>query len=371
VTLCRIGDTGPNGGRVFITPSTPGNASGLFFEAEVSSFSYNKAFGCGKKALPNTGAAIGDGLKNTAQIIHTCGWSSMVVEWSRRAALNDPNKAWFLPSSGELAEFHKNIAMLKGNNPFDFGNFWSSTVKGDKVVAATMDGSFFDRPRTAGWDFALVAAFKPDLSVAVIADAPRSYGVGDAGPGGGRVFITPTTPGNTTGMYFEVAPSNWSGTDLGDANVVNNKQVSWSCPAYHEVSLAGTQTAIGAGRANTKLINEKCASYTGPGLFAAREAANYRGGNRDDWFAPSKDEWRLILARIMDTAPGMMRPMANGGQALVQCTWTSSEAGPALGWGGNGSQLNDEVNSTNKSISTNCVLPVRMFLPNETMGPRG
>ena len=59
------------------------------------------------------------------------------------------------------------------------------------------------------------------------------------------------------------------------------------------------------------------------------------------------------------------------GQALVQCTWTSSEAGPALGWGGNGSQLNDEVNSTNKSISTNCVLPVRMFLPNETMGPRG
>jgi hypothetical protein len=32
------------------------------------------------------------------------------------------------------------------------------------------------------------------------------YEIGDTGPGGGKIFITPLTTGNTTGKYFEVAP---------------------------------------------------------------------------------------------------------------------------------------------------------------------
>lgn len=43
---------------------------------------------------------------------------------------------------------------------------------------------------------------------AIIA-APVSYDIGQTGPGGGRIFITPLTPGNHTGKYFEVAPKNW------------------------------------------------------------------------------------------------------------------------------------------------------------------
>lgn len=375
-TKCRIGDTGPSGGLVFITPSTPGNTSGLFFEAQVSSFSYNKVFGCGSTALPNTGAAIGDGLKNTAQILHTCGGSALVPDrfMSQKTAISDPSQAWFLPSSGELVEMNKHLNMLKGQNAFRYGEFWSSTASGDGFLAINLGGQLSPRSRNAGYDFALIAAFKPDLSVAVIADTVRTYAIGDIGPAGGRVFITPSTPGNTTGNYFEVAPSNWSGTELGDQMgpkfVVNNKQVAWSCPDFQSASLAGTLTAIGAGQANTKLINEKCASYSGAVMFATREAVNYRGGNRSDWFVPSKDELYRILIEIDKTTPNMIHRTPPPAYSIA-CAWSSSEASETVAWGGNQLQIANAINATLKSIGTNCVLPVRMFPPTETPGNKG
>jgi hypothetical protein len=373
---CRIGDKGPNGGLVFITPSTPGNASGLFFEAQAGSFSYNKVFGCGSTALPNTGAAIGDGLKNTAQILHTCGGSALVPGqyMSQETALNDPSRAWFLPSAGELVEVNKHLKMLKGRNPFNYGEFWSSTASGDGFLAISLGGQLSPRSRNAGYDFALVAAFKPDLSVAVIADTARTYTIGDIGPAGGRVFITPSTPGNTTGNYFEVAPSNWSGTELGDQMgpkfVVNNKQVAWSCPDYQSTSLADTLTAIGTGQANTRLINERCASYSGVATFATREAVNYRGGNRSDWFVPSKDELYRILIEIDKTTPKMIHRTPPPAYSIA-CAWSSSEASATVAWGGNQFQIPNAIYATLKSIGTNCVLPVRMFLPTETPGNKG
>jgi hypothetical protein len=181
---------------------------------------------------------------------------------------------------------NKHLNMLKGQNAFRYGEFWSSTASGSGFLAINLGGQLSPRSRNAGYDFALIAAFKPDLSVAVIADTARTYVIGDIGPAGGRVFITPSTPVNATGKYFEVAPSNWSGTELGVQRgpnvVVNNIQVAWSCPEFASASLAGTLTAIGAGQADTKLINEKCASCSGVAMFATREAVNYRGGNRSD-----------------------------------------------------------------------------------------
>lgn len=372
-TSCRIGDTGPSGGLVFITPSTPGNVSGLFFEAEAGNFEYNRVFGCGSNALPDTRAAIGDGLKNTAQILYICGRSSLVQgAYPQRTELNNPSKAWFLPSSGELVEMNKNLKMLKGQSPWNYGEFWSSTASGDGFLAINLGGKLYPRIRDAGYDFTLIAAFKSDLSVAVIPDIARTYAIGDIGPAGGRVFITPSTPGNTTGKYFEVAPSNWSGTELGDQMapnfVANNKQVAWSCPDYQSAALPGTLTAIGAGQANTKLINEKCASYSGVAMFATREAVNYRGGNRSDWFVPSKDELYRILIEIDKATPNMIHRNPNGGAYSITCAWASSEASATVAWGGNQLQIPNAIYATLKSISSNCVLPVRMFLPNERPG---
>ena len=39
------------------------------------------------------------------------------------------------------------------------------------------------------------------------------YRIGDTGPAGGKIFITPSTPGNTTGKYFEAALGGWSGSN--------------------------------------------------------------------------------------------------------------------------------------------------------------
>ena len=39
---------------------------------------------------------------------------------------------------------------------------------------------------------------------------PATYAIGDTGPAGGKIFITPTTAGNTTGKYFEAALSDVS-----------------------------------------------------------------------------------------------------------------------------------------------------------------
>jgi hypothetical protein len=37
----------------------------------------------------------------------------------------------------------------------------------------------------------------------------RTFAIGDIGPGGGIIFITPSTEGNSTGKYFEAAPFDW------------------------------------------------------------------------------------------------------------------------------------------------------------------
>ena len=371
-TSCRIGDTGPNGGLVFITPSTPGNASGLFFEAEPGRAGYNQAFGCGDTPMPDTGSAIGDGLKNTAQILHLCGASSFIGGLSG-TAVNDPKKARFLPSSGELAELVKNLPMLKGSAPATYGEFWSSTATGGVQLVSNRSGSMSPYSRSATYGYALVSAFAADLSPAVIADANRTYKIGDIGPGGGYVGITPSTPGNSTGKYFEVAPSNWSGTELGDQlgtkMVVNNTQVAWSCPDYWSSSLPGTLTGIGTGQSNTALINDKCSSYSGPQKFATREAVSYRGGGRDDWFVPSKDELFTILTASSKTTPKMVVSSPSGSY-IIKCIWSSSEVDASVAWGGNEFRAGSDMYASKKQISTNCVLPVRMFAANETRGTK-
>lgn len=368
-TICRIGDTGPNGGVVFITPSTAGNSSGWYFEARVGRATYNEAFGCGTTPLDTTGSAIGDGPSNTAKILYICGANSLVGRLSSAIALNDADKAWFLPSSGELREMLRNINILKGTTA-NYGQFWSSTASGNDAMFASSSGDVSARPRNAPFDFAIIAAFKPDLSRVLVTDKPRTYAVGDIGPAGGRVFITPSTPGNSTGKYFEIAPTNWSGTELGERFVINNTQVAWSCPDYLSSSLPGTQTAIGTGRTNTDLMIQKCASYTGVLKFAPREAVNYRGGGRSDWFVPSKDELREVLVNIDKTTPAMSH-RSNQGSYSIACAWSSSEADASIAWGGNEFRIANDIYATKKQISTNCVLPARMFDANETFGPKG
>ena len=112
------------------------------------------------------------------------------------------------------------------------------------------------------------------LSMASIPTAQAtSYSVGDTGPAGGKIFITPSTSGNTTGLYFEAAPLD-----------VSNSRYLW-CNGSNQTIPGANGTAIGSGKTNTQaMLNHGCTS--GAGYIASQ----YSAGGFTDWFLPSSGE---------------------------------------------------------------------------------
>ena len=104
--------------------------------------------------------------------------------------------------------------------------------------------------------------------------------VGDTGPGGGKIFLTPSTTGNSTGKYFEAAPTSWSGGA--------DPTVNWCNITNGAVGASAQGTTIGSGQGNSTAIGSYCSSG------AAVTARAYRGGGFSDWFLPSEDELKAL-----------------------------------------------------------------------------
>jgi len=105
--------------------------------------------------------------------------------------------------------------------------------------------------------------------------------IGATGEGGGKIFyhnhagFTVTGAGSFTAYYLEAAPTNQA------------TGISWSST---DVDVTGaTGTAIGTGKSNTAAI---IAAHSGDTASnnAAKAAAAYTGGGKNDWFLPSSDE---------------------------------------------------------------------------------
>jgi len=102
--------------------------------------------------------------------------------------------------------------------------------------------------------------------------------IGTTGPGGGKIIyysaegFTMTDTGEIC-HYLEAAPADMSAT------------LAWASSGYTSTNIAGTGTAIGAGRKNTALIRAMDANAP-----AAKACKEYSGGSKTDWFLPSKDE---------------------------------------------------------------------------------
>jgi hypothetical protein len=106
---------------------------------------------------------------------------------------------------------------------------------------------------------------------------PPGYAIGDTGPAGGKIFITPSTEGNTTGKYFEASPAT--------AEAIR----TWSSVGNQTTSVAGADgTAIGTGYQNTLDI----VAQSGNVLVscAAVYCSVYTYGGFSDWFLPSENE---------------------------------------------------------------------------------
>ncbi|MCX6424181.1 MAG: hypothetical protein NTV96_06425 [Actinobacteria bacterium] len=127
--------------------------------------------------------------------------------------------------------------------------------------------------------------------------------VGDVGPSGGYIFSIPSTPGNTTGKTFELAPRNWSGPPA-------DPSVPW-CNAATVAFTAATSTQFGTGAANTQAMLTACTSG------AANTVIVYRGGGNSDWYLPSVGEAVQIMKM-------QSKPAINKKVGLSSYLWTST-----------------------------------------------
>ncbi|MDZ7576830.1 MAG: InlB B-repeat-containing protein, partial [Candidatus Nanopelagicales bacterium] len=159
--------------------------------------------------------------------------------------------------------------------------------------------------------------------------------VGDIGPGGGKVFYVKES--NPTGSrYMEAAPQTWSGGSYDPAT-------QWGC--YGDDIAETSGTAIGTGEANTAAIVAGCATDG----IAAKLAAGYAGGGKNDWFLPSKDELNQLYTQ-----------KAAVGGSLTGFYWSSSQYGAYYAWLQNFSD-GKQYDSTYKSVNYHAVRPVRAF----------
>jgi hypothetical protein len=120
-------------------------------------------------------------------------------------------------------------------------------------------------------------------SLSDLPDVSTAYQIGATGPAGGIIFITPDTVGNSTGMYFEAAPS------------ASQVQRSWATGGNQSSAVSGADaTAIGFGSQNT--IDIVAQSGNVSATSAAAYASGYEYGGFSDWFLPSLDELQELYA---------------------------------------------------------------------------
>lgn len=142
-------------------------------------------------------------------------------------------------------------------------------------------------------------------SISDIPDVSTAYELGGPGPAGGIIFITPDTVGNSTGMYFEAAPS------------ASQVQRSWATGGNQSSAVSGAdETAIGFGSQNTTNIVAQSGNVSA--TSAAVYASGYEYGGFSDWFLPSLDELEELYA-IQDLDPGAIPGL------LGSNYWSSTE----------------------------------------------
>jgi hypothetical protein len=181
--------------------------------------------------------------------------------------------------------------------------------------------------------------------------------IGQTGPGGGLIFITPTTVGNSTGKYFEAAPAGWSGsgTDPLAALCTNATSV-----------VGASGTAIGTGETNTNLFAASAAC--GPSVTDTVTALVLN--SKDDWFLPSHDELKEMYSKLHKAGGGAL-----GGFALAADNYLSSSDNPSgvapsgvgyalYGWFGSSNGVVG-WGSTSKT-SSYAYRPVRSFVVSST-----
>ena len=334
-----------DGGTTFRTRAAGTTASPLVIStlssdgttALVNGTSYNirikavNANGDGAAAI-TTAAIAGETPGAPTSVSGTKGNGSLTVAWVA------PN------ANGSAITDYEIYIGTSASGSFSLVADAVSATPGATVSGLTNGTSYYIKVAAVN---SLGAGTMSAVSAAITPSAPCSTAcaVGDVGPAGGIVFMTPATAGNATGGYFEAAPAGWNGTGI-DLNI------PW-CNATS--TLIGTPsalgTAIGTGSANTDAIVAVCS--TG----AAKSARAYTGGGVSDWFLPSIDE--LLQMYANRAAIGGLVQTTQVGTGIATTTfWSSSEynSSQSKNW----SFLTNGNDNWGKNYGFG-VRPVRMF----------
>jgi hypothetical protein len=159
---CKLGDTGPGGGRVFyVAPDLlMANGKGArYMELYPEGFLFTFGECERKKQVIATRSNIGSGLSNTRLLAKKCG---LMTNTSVQIGIaND----WFIPSIEELKLASNFIRDFRLEIPVPqilgqgTDSFWSSTMVGQEEAFAMAYINIYERPRYYGLNWLPVRAF--------------------------------------------------------------------------------------------------------------------------------------------------------------------------------------------------------------------
>jgi hypothetical protein len=164
--------------------------------------------------------------------------------------------------------------------------------------------------------------------------------VGSVGPGGGIVYLTPTSVGNSTGKYFEVSPVNASGT--------------YSLCNLGTVSGLGLSLSLGNGETNTASLNANSSCNTSSN--AAYAADQYSNNGYSDWFLPSYSELKAVKDNVRGTLNNWSESYLSSSENSGNSVWWIDFDDTVSCGGGNWPGC-----TTYKNSAGNYVRPVRSF----------
>ena len=126
--------------------------------------------------------------------------------------------------------------------------------------------------------------------------------------------MTPSTPGNTSGLFYEAAPSTWS-SPSGDPSS------AWCSNTTDLLGVASSLTGTGAmdGAAKTGVMLGVCTN--GAANLADTYTTTVNGVVYGDWFLPSKGELKQMY----------VNRIAIGGFS-TDYYWSSSEFADSIAW---------------------------------------
>jgi hypothetical protein len=171
------------------------------------------------------------------------------------------------------------------------------------------------------------------------------YSIGNTGPAGGIIFMTPSTRVSGLGgdSYYEAAPTGWGNGIAVDTSTstpeitgtsTTDPQLRWCDNTTATVGVTGT--AIGTGKANTAAIvsggDVNCTLGAG---FTADRYTSTGATPYSDWFLPSLDELNQLCRYARDEAQSTNDCSSSGSLRagfVAAYFGSSSENGPTFLW---------------------------------------